>query len=112
MFLIKFTFYFSLSFLILSFPTSDKTKVFNHIDNLVMPYTSQVHKSIKSKLKGSLGEAKRITHALVSNTSEKNSDKITNNQSGITKEDISLPSDQYTVQEREALINILKQNKN
>ena len=109
MFILKFTLYFSLSFLILSFPTSDKKKVFNHIDTLVMPYTSKVHNTIKTKIKGTMSEAKRISKAMVNNTA---SDKINNNKSGIEKEQIDLPSDKYTVQEREALINILNQNKN
>lgn len=112
MFVIKFLIYFSLSFVILSIPVSEKKVVFNYANEIAKPYTKQIFSSIRGAISNSITETKRIGDKLVNNTSIKE-DKIKSTTSAGKKSSAhsvdSHPKDSYTPQEREALLRILQQ---
>ena len=105
-FLIKFAVYFTISFLILNFPVADK-KIFNHIEVLTDPVANKFYKKIGSRSKDILDEGKKVTKKMFNNTSKK--DVIRTGQSSSFKKSNSLPKDDYTPEERDALLKILNQ---
>jgi gas vesicle protein len=112
MFVIKFLFYFSLSFVILSVPVSGNKKVFNYCDELAKPYTAQIFGAIKGAISNGVHESKRVSKKLFNNTSEKIDEvksSISASQKEAIKEIDSTPKDSYTPEEREALLRILQQ---
>jgi hypothetical protein len=107
MFLIRFCFYFSLSFIILSFPVSKDKQVFDYLDGMAKPYTSKIHSKIFSTIDVTSKEVKEASKKVFNNTS---ADTIKRQHSSTEKKKVKLPQDNYTVEEREALLNILKNN--
>ena len=106
-FLIKFSIYFTISFFILNFPISDK-KIFNHLEALTDPIANKVYKKIGTNSDEFLKEGKKVTKKLFNNTSEK--DVVRTGHSSSFKKANSLPKDDYTPEEREALLKILNQD--
>ncbi len=53
MFIIKFAIYFSLSFIILSFPVGNKP-IFNHLNKVAQPYTTELFSSFFDKAKDNI----------------------------------------------------------
>lgn len=117
--MIKFMITFSVSFLILSIPVGEHKKVFDHVDDLAKPYTSKLYSYIQGAFRNGLQEGSRIGKSLIENTSPTSLDRVKSNSSSVHKvfgrKDKNLPhlpKDDYTPQEREALLNILQQSEN
>lgn len=68
--MIKFLFYFSVSFLILSIPI-EKRQLFYHLDQLATPYTHPVFKKTKIFIEGKLSEQKILGMKII-DTPKKN----------------------------------------
>lgn len=60
MFIIRFAFYFALSFAILSIPTGSQRKIFDHITALVSPYASEALKETKQKIQTTAHYSKKL----------------------------------------------------
>ncbi len=109
MFIIKFLIYFTVSFLILNFPISKK-KIFNHIEGVSDPYAQKVYKAISKQAKEVFSEGAKASKQAFNNTSIKE-DVVNNTKSANQgKKPVNLPKDSYTPEERNALLNILKNN--
>ncbi|EQC43293.1 hypothetical protein [Bacteriovorax sp. Seq25_V] len=112
MFVIKFAFYFCLSFLILSIPVGEDKVVFSYMDQIAKPMTSKVFSTVKGVFTNGLKETKEVTSKMFNNTSAKQ-DKILTNLSSVKKSiEAKLPKDNYTKEEKEAILNVLKQESN
>ena len=103
--MLKFLFYFVLSFVILSVPIHQKA-VFNHIHNFSGPYTLKVIKYIGGFAKGLLSETKDFGEKLYNNSTP-NTDKVIYKQSA-AKPDVTL-HESYTDEEEEVLKKILRE---
>ncbi|WP_419173268.1 hypothetical protein [Halobacteriovorax sp.] len=117
--MIRFAIYFTVSFLILAFPVSQKKTIFESINKPLRPYTQKVYSTISFYLNTSLSEGKEMTVKLFNNTAKK-VDYVKRESSGVTKEQIKRAEDldaldeyqhgEYTVEEREALLKVLRDN--
>ena len=117
--MIKFLIYFTVSFLILAFPVSQKATVFESLNKPLRPYTQKVYSTLSFYLNTSLSEGKAMTVKLFNNTA-KNVDYIKRESSGISKEHQSKAQDldaidsyhhgEYTNEEREALLKVLREH--
>ncbi len=105
-FLLKFSIYFTVSFFILNFPIGNK-KVFNHIEVYTDPVSNKIYEKIGSSSNEIISEGKKATKKLFNNTSKK--DVVRTGHSSRFKKSNSLPKDEYTPEEREALLKILNQ---
>ena len=108
MMLLKFSFYFVLSYMILCIPLKER-QVFDHLYQLTSPYTESLFSIIKVKGKEGLEESKKI----FSNTKPSHGDKVKSRLSSIQKKslrkEIESPSESYTNEEKELLKKILKE---
>ncbi len=113
--MLRFLIYFSFSFLILAFPVSQKSTVFDSMNKPLKPFTSKVYSTIAFYINTSLSEGKDMTVKLFNNTAKK-VDTVKRNSSGIAKkaQDLDALDDyqhgEYTVEEREALLKVLREN--
>ncbi|ATH06555.1 hypothetical protein BIY24_00930 [Halobacteriovorax marinus] len=111
-FVFKFFLYFSISFIILSFPLSDKT-VFEHMNKFTKPYTANIYKSVKSNFNSGIKQGTHYGKELFSNTSSK-SDQVKTKYSSVKKSmkqienEIESHHDNFTVEEKELLKKVLK----
>ncbi|GEM_PF-651118 len=111
-FMFKFFLYFSISFVILSFPLADKP-IFEHMNQFTQPYTSNIYKAVKSNFNNGVEHGSKIGKDLFSNTSAK-SDQVKTKYSSVKKSmkqieaDIEKNHDNFTVEEKELLRNVLK----
>ena len=72
--------------------------------------TSKVFSSVKGVFNNGIKETKEVTKKLFNNTSAPQ-DKVFTNLSGVKKSlEEKLPKDDYTKEEKEAILNILKQS--
>lgn len=108
-FIIKFSIYFSISFLILSIPVGTDQKVFNYIDQLARPYTGKIFDSTKKVITENYSDVTKVSKKLFNNTAP-SSDALESNLSAIKKEINDLPSEDYTQEERDAVLKILKEH--
>ena len=107
MFIIRFIFYFILSFSILCIPVGSGLQLFDKLYNLVTPYAERAILTTKQKLT----TTKRYSKKLYSNSEPFEKDEVKIKFSGIKKKiEIKKNSsdDSYTDEERERLRKVLK----
>ena len=83
MFIIKFLFYFSLSFIILSFPIENKN-VFFHLNKVAKPYTQKIFEMVGTKVETGIQKGSIFSKKLFSNTLPAE-DKIKSTLSSMSK---------------------------
>jgi len=111
MFIIRFVFYFSLSFAILCIPIGDGRQLFDKIYSLVTPYAREAVKTTKQKL----STTKRYSKKLYSNSEPIiEEDQVKSKMSSIKKKKIikieNKPAeDVYTEEEQERLRKVLSE---
>ena len=103
MFLLKFILYFIVSFVILSFPVSDKT-LFAHLNKMTAPVSKTILQKIEIGIKKSSSWSKKI----FTNSTPNKKDTAHINEKREVRKDVAKES--YTPEERELLEKILKQN--
>ena len=106
MFIFRFIFYFTLSFIILSFRISDKP-IFIYIDNITHPWVAKIYSKIGTQGKKLVSESKVVPRKFF-NTLPKKQDKVKSGRSGLRKRDIS-PEDDYTPEEKASLNKIFEE---
>ena len=108
MFLIRFVFYFVLSFAILCIPVGDNKHLFDKLYSLVTPYAQDAVKTTKQKL----SSTKKYYKKLYSNSEPLDNDEVKTKASGIKKKIIQKdenPDDAYTAEEEARLNKILNE---
>lgn len=108
MFLIKFSIYFLISYLILAFPIKTGT-VFDHVNKYTAPLTSEVYKYIQVQLGN-------VSDKIFKKSLPPHLDKLNSRLSGVVKNkktkpkrQESIPEDSYTVEEKQLLQKILRE---
>lgn len=113
MFIVKFVFYFFISFIILCFPLQDKP-IFDHAYHIVSPITSGLFKVMKQKLSSSTSSLGRTVSSMWSSSPD---GKETTVAAPVISDDVThdtkeLPIDeQYTLEEREILDRVMREYK-
>lgn len=82
MFILKFVFYFALSFLILSIPVGDNRVLFNSLHSLVSPHADKLLDSTKDKIHKTAYYSKK----LYSNSEPQYSDKVRTKMAAVKKD--------------------------
>lgn len=107
MFLIRFVFYFTLSFAILCIPIGNGNHLFDKLYAMVTPYADKAVVITKQKM----SSTKRYSKKLYSNSEPIEKDevktKLAGNQKKIRELKKSTPDDSYTDEERERLRRVL-----
>ncbi|MGZ3788316.1 MAG: hypothetical protein ACXVLQ_07315 [Bacteriovorax sp.] len=106
MFLIRFVFYFTLSFAILCIPIGSGRHLFDKLYSMVTPYADKAVMTTKQKLT----TTKRYSKKLYSNSEPFEKDEIKTKLSGLQKKiqkEHKHPDDAYTDEERERLRKVL-----
>jgi hypothetical protein len=110
-FIFKFALYFSISFVILSFPIGEKT-VFEHVNKVAHPYTNDIYKSVKTNVNTGIEKGTKIGKDLFSNTSP-TTDQIKTKYSSMKKKAKKIEAaieknhEAFTVEEKELLMKVL-----
>lgn len=101
MFLIRFAFYFTLSFAILCIPIGGGQQLFDKLFSMVSPYADKAVHTTKQKL----STTKRYSKKLYSNSEPIERDEIKTGLAGVKKikHENKEPDDAYTDEERERL---------
>jgi len=111
MFLLKFLFYFSISFILLCIPIKHAT-VFDYLHEFVAPVTQPLFESVRDKTEAGFEESKRIGLKLFSNARPKKQDSVRLKKSSIKKESTnnnhSIHENEYTVEEEDLLKKVLE----
>ncbi|OUR93117.1 hypothetical protein A9Q84_21685 [Halobacteriovorax marinus] len=111
-FIFKFCLYFSISFIILSFPLGEKP-LFEHVNKFTKPYTENIYKSVKTNVNSGINKGSQLGQELFSNTSP-NIDKVKTKYSSLKKstrdieEEIESHHGNFTIEEKELLKKVLK----
>ena len=117
-FMIKFTIYFSISFIILCIPIQNKT-LFNLMHHHTKPYTTQIFSNVEQAASEQIKNGSSFTKKFFSNSDPgDHQDKVINkfsstkkiaieNVDELMKDDVQ--DEEYTVEERELLNKILKE---
>ncbi|PIK14534.1 MAG: hypothetical protein CES88_09320 [Halobacteriovorax sp. JY17] len=111
-FMFKFCLYFSISFIILSFPLANKP-IFEYMNQFTKPYTANIYKAVKSNFNSGIEQGSQMGKDLFSNTSAK-SDQVKTKYSSVKKsmkqidDEIEKNHDSFTVEEKELLKKVLK----
>jgi hypothetical protein len=107
MFLIRFVFYFALSFAILCIPIGSGQHLFDKLYAMVTPYADKAIMTTKQKI----STTKRYSKKLYSNSEPIEKDEVKSKLAGIQKKVRLLkkhsPDDSYTDDERERLRKVL-----
>ena len=106
MFLIRFVFYFTLSFAILCIPIGDGKHLFDKFYGMVTPYADKAVMTTKQKITST----KRYSKKLYSNSEPFEKDEIKTKLSGLQKKSHEIKKksdDYYTDEERERLRKVL-----
>jgi hypothetical protein len=106
MFIIRFAFYFTLSFAILCIPIGNGRQLFDKLFNLVTPYAEKAALTTKQKL----STTQRYSKKLYSNSEPLEKDEVKSKFAGIKKKVViqkNRPDDSYTDEERERLRKVL-----
>ena len=106
MFLIRFVFYFTLSFAILCIPIGNGFHLFDKLYSMVTPYANKALSTTKQKLT----TTKRYSKKLYSNSEPFEKDEVKTNLAGLQKKiqkENKHPDDAYTEEERERLRKVL-----
>tara|TARA_R110000868_G_scaffold109461_1_gene297641 strand:- start:14410 stop:14733 length:324 start_codon:yes stop_codon:yes gene_type:complete len=104
-FVLKPLFWFTLSFLVLSVPIEDKP-LFDHISSVFGPTARAVISDFNTRAEETVKVGKKALNQLFQSV-PKNADKVEVRQSGSAKE--KAPDDEYTIEERQLLEQILSQ---
>ncbi|MBY0413373.1 MAG: hypothetical protein K2Q18_04380 [Bdellovibrionales bacterium] len=110
MFIIRFAFYFTLSFAILCIPIGGGQQLFDKLFNMVTPYARTMAKATKQKITST----KRYSKKLYSNSEPAvEEDEVKSKMSGIKKKNIKKQNkesdDTYTDEEQERLRKVLSE---
>jgi hypothetical protein len=112
MFIIRFAFYFSLSFAILCIPIGGGQQLFDKLFTMVTPYARDVVKTTKQKL----SSTKRYSKKLYSNSAPSlEEDEVKSKMSSnakkpkVIKKENKKPDDVYTEEEQERLRKVLSE---
>ncbi|MDC1173752.1 hypothetical protein OAT67_00020 [Bacteriovoracaceae bacterium] len=117
MFIIKFFIYFTLSFIILSFPVGNKP-IFSHLNKVAKPYTTELFADLSEKAKDNLQAGKEIGQKMFS-TNIKKQDHIKTQYSSTQKAESKkikrelkkeIHKDTYTPEEKELLQKIIEES--
>lgn len=112
--MIKFILYFTISFIILSIPVSEDKALFDIANQLAKPYTTKLFIKIKTSISENISDAKELPSRFFDNTSEKDAnviDRVIEKKSALNKKKIFESSnDNYTREEKEAILQILRNN--
>jgi hypothetical protein len=109
MFLIRFVFYFTLSFAILCIPIGGGNHLFDKLLGMVTPYADKAMNTTKQKI----STTKRYSRKLYSNSEPFEKDEIQTKLAGVQKiqkkiqKENKRPDDTYTDDERERLRKVL-----
>ncbi len=113
-FIIKFSLSFVASFLILSIPIGDKT-LFQSLSTITAPYTQQVFQTVSQKSTEVVGVTKEASRKIFHNTKPELVDQIKEQSSSVSKkarqeirEIQEVMAEEYTIEERQMLEQILK----
>ncbi len=108
--LIKFSIYFAVSFIILSFPVNNKT-IFGHLNGYSRPYTDKIFNTITINAENLFNKGSDASKKLFTNTKPKNTkiDKVKMKRSSIRK-DIEHAQEKYTIEEQEMIRKILEKS--
>ena len=108
MFIIRFVFYFTLSFAILCIPIGGGNHLFDKFYGMVSPYADKAVLTTKQKL----SVTKRYSRKLYSNSEPFEKDEVKTKFAGLQKKTIQVKNqsadDSYTDEERERLRRVLK----
>lgn len=108
MFLIRFVFYFTLSFAILCIPVGNNNHLFDKFYHMVTPYADKAVQTTKQKM----STTKRYSKKLYSNSEPIEKDEVKTKSAGLQKKSYenknSIPDDSYTDEERERLQRVLR----
>jgi len=126
-FLFKFSIYFVVSFIILSFPLNKKP-IFEYAHEWSKPITLQIYDHIKNQSKSILKSTIEFSKNIFKNSTPRELDKVRSGFSGVKKDSIrkiykakskpfihvkeKKPFDSYTPEEKNILNDILKDSKN
>lgn len=106
MFIIRFCFYFTLSFALMCIPVGDNEHLFDKLYNLTSPY---VHKAVKTTHQ-KITVTKKYSKKLYSNSEPFEKDEVKSKYAGVQKQIVkknAKPDDTYTEDEQERLRKIL-----
>ncbi len=110
MFIIRFAFYFTLSFLILCIPIGGGQQLFDKLFSMVTPYAREVVKTTKQKI----SSTKRYSKKLYTNSSpQEETDEVKTKQAANQKKKKNIikenkePEDIYTEEEQDRLRKVL-----
>ena len=113
MFIIRFAFYFTLSFAILCIPIGNDRQLFDKLFSMVTPYARAAVKTTKQKI----STTKRYSKKLYSNSDPDqviNEDRVKSKQSSVKRKKIEHenkdPEDTYTDEEQERLRRVLSED--
>lgn len=109
MFLIRFVFYFVLSFAILCIPTGDNLHLFDRLYSIVTPYAEKAVKTTKQKL----ATTKKYSKKLYSNSDPNQVDTVHTKSSAVRKKILKKDEpaeDSYTEEEELRLQRVLNQD--
>ncbi len=106
-FVFKFVLYFIVSFIILSFPVSNKT-IFTHLNSVTTPLSHKILQKIETSIHQSSIWSKKI---FTNSTPTQNKTSTVQNDNAKSKKAKDLIQGPHTPEERELLEKILKQNK-
>lgn len=108
-FLIRFSIYFTISFIILSIPINNSS-LFEQIHQTTGPFTDDFVSMITNRVERTKDDLKEVGKKAFSNTSPKHQDSVQSRLSSSTKDEIlEKAQDDYTVEERESLLRVLKE---
>ena len=113
MFIIRFVFYFTLSFAILCIPIGNEEQLFDKLFSMVTPYASNAIKTTKQKI----SSTKRYSKKLYANSSpaEHEEDEVKSKMSSVQRKKIKIKDegkasqDTYTDEEQERLRKVLSE---
>lgn len=113
MFIIRFVFYFTLSFAILCIPIGDNRQLFDKLYSMVTPYARSAIKTTKQRI----STTKRYSKKLYSNSDPAQAmeqDEVKSKMASVKKKKIKhenlAPSDTYTEEEQERLRRVLSED--
>lgn len=106
-FVLKPLFWFCFSFLVLSIPISERP-LFDHISGVFGPTARGVIQDFNQRAEETVRVGKKAIDQLF-RTIPKNADKVEVRQSSVSKIKEEIPSDDYTIEEKQLLNNILNQ---
>ena len=112
MFLIRFVFYFTLSFAILCIPIGDGRHLFDQLFMMVTPYADKAITTTKQKM----STTKRYSKKLYSNSEPSENDEVKVKLAGLQKKPHEIkqqalaPDDFYTAEEKERLKKVLSRD--